>query len=126
MVAAPYPTAPRAHHGATAGRIPYARGAMKPIRPHPDHHELHGITVAVDTRGGALYVGRCHDIDAERIWLVDVDVDRDGEGGLSQRAWLEQVAKFGQWKKHDRMVLARADVLWLETLGKIAVDGPKN
>lgn len=97
---------------------------MKPIRPHPDHHELHGVTVAVGTRDGALHVGRCHDVDDDRIWLVDVDVHTDGEGGLSQRAWLEQVAKFGHWKQHDRLALLRADVVWMETLGKIAVEGP--
>jgi hypothetical protein len=97
---------------------------MKPIRPHPEHHDLHGITVAVDTGGAEVYVGRCHDIDKERVYLVDVDVHVDGAHGLSKRAWLEQVAKFGHWKKHERLALARADVAWIETLGTIAVEGP--
>ena len=97
---------------------------MKPILPHPDHHELHGITVAVDTRGPEVYVGRCHTIDAERVYLVDVDVHTAGDGAASKRDYLTQVAKFGHWKKHDRLSLPLADVLWLEPLGKIAEHGP--
>jgi len=97
---------------------------MQPIRPHPDHHELHGITVAVDSTGAELYVGRCHDIDANQIYLVDVDVFVEGRDGPSKRGYLQRVAKFGHWKKHDRLALALAEVAWVETLGKIAEQGP--
>lgn len=96
---------------------------MKPIRPHPDHHSLHGITVAVDTNG-PLYVGRCHDIDATQVYLVDVAVHTPEPGGLSKRDFLAQVAAFGFWKQHDRLTVPRADIAWLETLGKIAENGP--
>ena len=97
---------------------------MKPIRPHPDHHELHGITIAVGSKGAEVYVGRCHTIDADRIYLVDVDVHADGADGTSNRDYLTQVAKFGHWKKHDRLALALADVAWMERLGVIAEHGP--
>jgi len=97
---------------------------MKPIMPHPDHHELHGITIAVDTHGPTVYVGRCHTMDGERIYLVDVDEHTVAADGTSKRAYLEQVAKFGHWKKHDRVTIERSDVAWFERLGKIAESGP--
>jgi hypothetical protein len=95
---------------------------MQPIRPHPDHHDLHGFTIAVDT-GSELYVGRCHDMDDARIQLVDVDVHAYGNNRESRRQYLERVARFGHWKKHDRMVLPRAKVVWFEKLGTIAEHG---
>lgn len=97
---------------------------MKPIRPHPDHHELHGITIAVGTGDAHVYVGRCHTIDAQRVYLVDVDVHRDGDDGRSNRDYLIATAKFGHFKKHDRLALELADVAWMERLGVIAEQGP--
>ena len=34
---------------------------------HDDMGELHGITVVVDTNGSMVYIGRCHEMDDERI-----------------------------------------------------------
>lgn len=96
---------------------------MKPIQPHPDHHELHGVTVAVDTVGAEIYVGRCHTIDDTRIYLVDVDVHRP-DATASKRDFLERVGKFGHWKKHDRLVVELDTVSWMDTLGNIATNGP--
>ncbi len=96
---------------------------MKPIRPHPDHHDLHGITVAVDTHGPRLYVGRCHTIDDDHVHLVDVAVHEAGEGKASKRDFLEQAAKFGVWKQHDRLRVPCAEVAWIATLGEIAAKG---
>lgn len=97
---------------------------MKPIRPHPDHHDLHGVTVAVDTRGDTIYVGRCHTIDGGRIFLVDVDEHVLAAGTSTKRAWLERVSRFGHWKKHDRLALDLGEVVWMDTLGNIAANGP--
>lgn len=97
---------------------------MQPIRPHRDHHELHGITIAVDTHGPEIYVGRCHDMDQDRIYLVSVDVHTAGGDAGGKRAWLERVAKFGHWQRHDRLVVERSRVAWIETLGHIAEHGP--
>ncbi len=97
---------------------------MKPIRPHPDHHDLHGVTVAVDTNGAEIYVGRCHTIEGGRIYLVDVDVHVSGSDGTTKRDWLQRIGRFGHWKKHDRLVLELDDVAWMDTLGNIAANGP--
>jgi len=34
---------------------------------HHDRHELHGITVVVDTSGPEIFVGRCDDMDDRQI-----------------------------------------------------------
>ncbi|MGE3172146.1 MAG: hypothetical protein AB7O97_05920 [Planctomycetota bacterium] len=94
----------------------------KPILPHPDHHDLHGFTIAADT-GTALYVGRCHDMDEAQIRMVDVGVHEYGADRAARRAHLEQVVRWGHFAEHARLVLQRADVVWLETIGRLAEHG---
>lgn len=86
---------------------------------HQNKSELHGITVAVDTDGPEVYVGRCDDMDDDRVVLLDVDVHRDGDGGRSKDEYLERAARFGVWKKHDRLVLDRRRVTSVRRLGEL-------
>lgn len=97
---------------------------MKPILPHPDHHELHGITIAVDTDGPELFVGRCHDVDGLQVYLVDVAVHEAKDGGPTKRDWLQQVARFGPFPQLARLALPLARVTWMQKLGDIAEHGP--
>ena len=87
---------------------------------HHGKHELHGITVAVDTDGPELYVGRCHDLDAERVILLDVDVHCEGEGGRSKDEYLRRAAVYGVFKKHDSVVLDRRRVTSVRRLADVA------
>ncbi len=86
---------------------------------HQDKSELHGITVVVDTDGEEIFVGRCDDMDAERVFLLDVDVHRDGEGGKSKAEYVQKAAQLGIWKKHDRLVIDRARVTSVRRLGDV-------
>ncbi len=86
---------------------------------HHDRSPLHGITVAVDTRGPSLYVGRCDEMDDETIVLLDVDVHEDGAGGRSKADYLRRAVQFGTWKKHDRVTLPMSEVAWVKPLGQI-------
>ena len=56
---------------------------------HHDKSELHGITVVVELEDGEVYVGRCDDMDDQRILLMDVDLHRDGDDGRSTAEYLE-------------------------------------
>jgi hypothetical protein len=85
---------------------------------HHDKHELHGITVVVDTSGPEVYVGRCDDMDDEKVILVDVDVHRDGEEGRSKAEYIERAAAYGVWKKHDHLVLERHRVTSVKRLSE--------
>ena len=86
---------------------------------HDDKHELHGITVVVDTKGPEIWVGRCDDMDERQILLVDADVHRDGDGGRSKDEYVERAASFGVWKKHDRVLIDRRAVTSVRRLGEL-------
>ena len=89
---------------------------------HHDAHALHGITVAVDTKGPRVFVGRVDTIDAQGVVLLDVDVHDEAAGGTSKADYLKQAAKFGTWKKHERVVVPTADVASVTRLGDLPTD----
>jgi hypothetical protein len=72
---------------------------------HHDRHELHGITVVVETDGAELWVGRCDDIDSRGVILRDADVHREGESPASRAEWLGAARKVGVWPRHRRTVI---------------------
>ena len=84
---------------------------------HHDKHELHGITVVVDTDGSEIFIGRCDDMDDEKVILLDVDVHSDGDGGRSKEEYVKKAAQFGTWKKHNHLVIDRARVTSVRRLG---------
>lgn len=86
---------------------------------HHDKHELHGITVVVDTDGPEIYVGRCDDMDDDRVILLDVDVHRDGDGGRTKQQYIEKAALYGVFKKHPHLVLDRRRVTSVRRLGEL-------
>lgn len=89
---------------------------------HHDKHALHGITVVVDTRGSQVYVGRCDDIDAVSVILLDADVHEDGQGGKSKDEYVRQAAKFGVWTRHARVEIPRAEVASVVRLAEVEAD----
>ena len=62
-----------------------------------------------------MYVGRCHERDAENLLLIGVDIHKEvdngrGEDGRTNQEFLERAAKFGIWSTHERVALKTADV----------------
>jgi hypothetical protein len=88
---------------------------------HHDKGELHGITVVVDTTGPEIYVGRCDTLDERAIVLLDADVHTAGVEGSSKEEYLRQVARFGHWKKHERIVIETRNVASVRRLGEVPV-----
>ena len=86
---------------------------------HDDKHQLHGITVVVDTTGPEVWVGRCDDIDEQGIILLDADRHRDGDEGRSKAEYLERAARFGVWKKFDRVRIEGSAVTSVRRLGEL-------
>ena len=86
---------------------------------HNDKSDLHGITVVVDTKGPKVFVGRCDDEDEDKLILLDADDHEDGHNGRSKAEYVQRAAKFGVWKKHDHLVIPRADVASVKRLGDI-------
>jgi hypothetical protein len=86
---------------------------------HHDRGPLHGITVVVDTDGPEVYVGRCDDMDDERVILLDADSHRDGDGGRTKDDYVRQAAQLGVWSRHPRLVLPRSRVVSVRRLGEL-------
>ena len=87
---------------------------------HSNKHELHGITVVVDTDGPEIFVGRCDDMDDQHVILLDVDVHQDGDGGRSKDDYVAGAALYGVFKKHQRLVVDRNRVTSVRRLGDIS------
>ncbi len=86
---------------------------------HHHSHELHGITVVVDTAGPKVWIGRCEDVTDAGVILLDVDSHDDGADGKSKEEYVRRVADFGFWKKHDRVVVPNTEVVSIRRLGQI-------
>ena len=87
--------------------------------PHQDRSELHGITVIVDTDGPEVYVGRCDDVLDSEVILMDADVHREEEGGLSKTDYLARAAQYGVWKKLARISISRDRVQSIRRLAEV-------
>ena len=85
---------------------------------HDDLGELHGITVVVETLSH-VYVGRCHQETPEQVILLDAGEQADADGESRQK-YLQKAAQFGVWKKHDRIIIPRAEVTQLRRLAEIS------
>ena len=82
---------------------------------HDTKDPLHGITVVAEV-GRSVYVGRCHERDAENLLLIGVDIHKEvdngrGEDGRTNQEFLERAAKFGIWSTHERVALKTSDVV---------------
>lgn len=86
---------------------------------HDHTHELHGITVVVDTTNREIFIGRCETVTDQAVLLNDVDVHQDGDGGRSKEEYVQRAAQLGIWKKHDRLVIPLEIVTSIRRLGEI-------
>ena len=89
---------------------------------HDDKGDLHGITVVAET-DDTVYVGRCDTIDASEVILLDCDLHREGEDDKTNAEWLQHAARFGVWKKHDRLAVSVTDVKSVTPLGDFVRQG---
>mgnify|MGYP007059430074 CR=1 FL=1 len=87
--------------------------------PHQDRHELHGITLVVDTDGPEIFIGRCDDITDSEVILLDVDEHRDGDGGRSKEEYVTRAAQLGAWVRHQVVTLPRSRVASIRRLGDL-------
>ncbi len=83
---------------------------------HDDMGELHGITVVAFARD-TVYVGRCHEMDEQRLMLLDADQHVEGQDDRTNEQYLERAAKFGVWKKHEKLLLPVSDISKVVPLG---------
>lgn len=86
---------------------------------HQGKHDLHGITVVVETDGPDLFVGRVDDIDDRGVILLDADLHREGEAERSREEYLDRAARFGVFARHRRLVVPVDRVTGIRRLGEL-------
>lgn len=86
---------------------------------HHDRDALHGMTVVVTTED-AVYVGRCDDLRAERVLLLDAGWHREGDNPGTRAEYLAKAAAYGVFPKALRLELPLAGVQSIRLLGEIA------
>lgn len=70
---------------------------------HPDHDELHGITVIVTGASGRTYVGRWHERQERGVVMKNATVLESDGGELDPR--LDRLRKFGVPSDHRILVV---------------------
>jgi hypothetical protein len=89
---------------------------------HQGKGELHGITVVVDTDGPEVFVGRCHEVTADGVLLLDADLHRAEGDSASKDAWVRRAARFGVWARHAHLLVPRARVASIRRLADVEAE----
>ena len=84
---------------------------------HTDRHELHGVTVVLDTRGDATYIGRFDSQDEHGVHLFDVGVFDPATG--TREAYLRRSAQFGIRVDRPELTVATSEVARVLPLGQL-------
>ena len=84
---------------------------------HPGHHELHGVTVVVETAGPLTYVGRFDTEDGAGVHLLDVGVHDAATGGGTREDFVRRSARFGVRSDRKHLVVPLAEVARITPLG---------
>lgn len=87
---------------------------------HSGHHQLHGITVVLETTGVETYVGRFDSQDEHGVHLIGVSIFAPGPGTRSKEEFLAQIAKFGVKVDRPHLVVPSGIVAGITPLGEIA------
>ena len=84
---------------------------------HTNRHELHGITVVLDTRSDATYVGRFDSEDETGVHLLHVGVF-DPAGG-TRDTYLRRSVQFGIRVDRPELSVPSSEVARITPLGQI-------
>ena len=84
---------------------------------HPGHHELHGITVVLETHGSETFVGRFDSEDEQGVRMVDVGIHESGSGPTKEE-YIRHSAKFGIRADRKQVIVPKAAVARITRLGE--------
>lgn len=83
---------------------------------HPGHHELHGVTVVVETASGVTYVARFDTQDERGIHLLNVGTHDPASSAVSVEEYLARTRRFGVKAERKHLVVPAADVVRIQKL----------
>jgi hypothetical protein len=86
---------------------------------HPGHHELHGITVVLETVGPVTYVGRFDTEDARGVHLLNVAEHHRASSLYPLEEYLTRTQKFGVKAERKYVVVPSAEVARIRKLAAL-------
>jgi hypothetical protein len=86
---------------------------------HTDRHELHGVTVVLDTRNAGTYIGRFDTQDAQGVHLMNVGVFDPTQG--TRDDYLRCSVKFGIRVDRPELTVASSEVARITPLGELGL-----
>jgi hypothetical protein len=87
---------------------------------HPGHHELHGITVVLETSGSHVYVGRFDKQDSQGVHLIGVSVFDPATATQSRDEFLVRTTRFGVRQDRPHMLIPNEEVVRITSLNTIS------
>jgi hypothetical protein len=75
---------------------------------HPGHHELHGVTVVLETHGRETFVGRFDSEDEGGVRMLDVGVHEGDEAARDD--YIRRSLKFGIRADRKQVVVPKGAV----------------
>jgi hypothetical protein len=87
---------------------------------HPGHHELHGITVVVETVGPLTYVARFDTADERGVHLLNVATHDRGAPGPALDEFLARTKKFGVKAAQKYLLIPQEQVRSIRRLTEIS------
>jgi hypothetical protein len=82
---------------------------------HPGHHDLHGITVVLET-ATALWVGRFDSITPKGVLLHDAGCFEEGVTPGTREEYLQKTLKFGVRATQKNALIPEPDVRRIQQL----------
>jgi hypothetical protein len=86
---------------------------------HPGHHDLHGITVVLET-ASALWVGRFDSVTPKGVLLHDAGCFQEGVTPGTREEYLQKTLKFGVRATQKNALIPEADVRRIQQLTELA------
>ncbi len=87
---------------------------------HPGHHELHGVTVVLETTGPTTYVGRFDTEDERGVHLLNVATHDPTSADRSLDEFLARTLKFGVKAERKHLVVPSSEVKQIRKLAELA------
>lgn len=93
---------------------------------HPDHDELHGITVVLFSSGPRTYVGRWDQRAEGYIRLSDATYHEQGESPKSRDRFLWETRTYGVPVQHKVLTVPEQEVVGVKPLREVDVEEPES
>lgn len=89
---------------------------------HPGHHDLHGITVVVETTGEVTYVARFDTQDERGVHLLNV-AEHNASSPQSVEEFLARTRKFGVKAERRHLVVPADSIRQIRKLADVKGNG---